>query len=120
MPDPPIYGTNGNHNLSGGNGKDTIHGLGGDDIISGGNGIDNLFGDAGNDQLFGDNGADNLTGGDGDDLLDGLNGFDIAYYRGAIRDYSFLAAAGYLHVVHLGGAGADGHDQVKNVERLVF
>src|SRR6185436_216919 len=27
---------------------------------------------------------------------------------------------GYLHIVHLGGAGADGHDRVINVERLVF
>jgi VCBS repeat-containing protein len=118
--DETLYGTNGNDTLSGGNGKDTIHGLDGDDIISGGNGVDNLFGDGGDDQLTGDNGADHLTGGADDDVLDGALGFDTAYYSGAIGEYSFFSAAGYLHIVHLGGAGADGHDQVKNVERLVF
>jgi VCBS repeat-containing protein len=29
-------------------------------------------------------------------------------------------SGGFLHVVHQGGAGADGHDQLKTVERLVF
>ncbi|HYD23824.1 MAG TPA: Ig-like domain-containing protein [Croceibacterium sp.] len=120
MSNDTIYGTSGNDTLSGGNGVDTIHGGDGDDIISGGNGVDTLFGDAGNDKLYGDNGADNLTGGAGDDLLDGLNGFDVAYYSGLIGEYSFLAAAGYLHIIHQGGAGADGHDQVIRVEQLVF
>src|SRR5687767_475997 len=120
MPDTITYGTNGNDTLSGGNGKDTIYGLGGDDIISGGNGVDNLFGGDGNDQLTGDNGNDNLTGGGDDDLIDGKSGFDIAYYSGSISEYRFLASAGYLHIMHIGGTGADGHDQVINVERLVF
>jgi VCBS repeat-containing protein len=118
--DSTIYGTNGNDILSGGNGKDTIYGGGGDDIISGGNGVDRLFGDAGNDQLYGDNGDDDLTGGAGDDLLDGKNGFDTAYYSGLIEEYAFVASAGYLHILHLGGAGPDGHDRVIRVERLVF
>ena len=120
MPDTTTYGTSGDDILSGGNGKDTIYGGDGDDIISGGNGIDNLFGDAGNDTLTGDNGADNLTGGADDDTLDGALGFDTAYYSGNIGEYSFFTSAGYLHIVHQGGAGADGHDQVRNVERLVF
>ena len=120
MAEDTTYGTNGNDILSGGNGKDTIYGLDGDDIISGGNGVDNLFGGEGNDQLTGDNGADNLTGGGDDDIIDGLSGFDTAYYSGNIEEYNFLFAAGYLHIIHNGGAGADGHDQVRNVERLVF
>jgi VCBS repeat-containing protein len=120
VPDDTIYGTSGNDNLSGGNGKDTIHGLGGDDIIHGGNGVDTLYGDDGNDQLFGDNGSDFLIGGAGDDLLDGLNGFDVARYSGMIGEYSFYSAAGYLHVLHLGGAGADGHDRLIRVEQLEF
>ncbi len=120
MPDNITYGTNGNDTLSGGNGKDTIHGLDGDDIIYGGNGVDWLFGDGGNDQLYGDNGNDHLTGGAGNDLLDGKTGFDTAYYSGTIDEYSFFAAAGYLHILHLGGAGPDGHDQLIRVERLVF
>ncbi|HEV2818680.1 MAG TPA: Ig-like domain-containing protein [Allosphingosinicella sp.] len=115
-----ITGTSGNDTITGGNGVDIIFGGDGDDILSGGNGIDALFGESGNDQLSGDNGADNLTGGDGDDLIDGKNGIDTAYYRGLIEEYAFVASAGYLHVLHLGGAGADGHDQLINVERLVF
>ncbi|HYI49526.1 MAG TPA: Ig-like domain-containing protein, partial [Allosphingosinicella sp.] len=120
MSDNITYGTNGDDILSGGNGKDTVYGGDGDDIVYGGNGVDNLFGDAGNDQLYGDNGSDHLTGGAGDDLLDGKNGFDTAYYTGSIGEYSFLAVAGYLHVLHLGGAGPDGHDRLIRVERLVF
>ena len=120
VPDTILYGTSGDDVLSGGNGKDTIYGGDGDDVITGGNGVDNLFGDAGNDTLTGDNGADNLTGGADDDTLDGALGFDTAYYSGNIGEYSFFTSAGYLHIVHQGGAGADGHDQVRNVERLVF
>jgi len=115
-----ITGTSGDDTISGGNGADTIFGGDGNDIISGGNGIDALFGEGGNDQLTGDNGADDLTGGEGDDVIDGSSGHDTAYYSGPIGDYSFFSAAGYLHIVHLGGAGADGHDRVINVERLVF
>jgi VCBS repeat-containing protein len=118
--DDIIYGTSGDDNLSGGNGKDTIYGGDGNDTISGGNGVDNLFGEGGNDTLTGDNGDDNMTGGAGDDLLDGKLGFDVAYYSGNIGEYSFFAAAGYLHILHLGGLGADGHDRLIGVERLVF
>ncbi len=115
-----ITGTSGNDTISGGNGVDIIYGGGGNDILSGGNGVDTLFGEDGDDQLSGDNGADNLNGGAGDDLIDGLNGFDTAYYSGLIEEYTFVSMAGYLHVIHLGGAGADGHDRLINVERLVF
>jgi VCBS repeat-containing protein len=113
-------GTNGDDTINGGNGVDTIYGGDGNDIISGGNGTDTLFGEGGNDELYGDNGADDLNGGAGDDLIDGLNGFDTAYYSGAIDEYSFFSAAGYLHILHFGGAGPDGHDRVIRVERLVF
>jgi VCBS repeat-containing protein len=105
---------------NGGNGKDAITGGSGDDIIYAGNGTDTLRGGAGNDQLFGQNGDDTLVGGAGDDLIDGGNGFDTAYYSGPIDDYSFFTSGGYLNILHLGGAGADGHDRLINVERLVF
>jgi VCBS repeat-containing protein len=127
--DDDIDGGNGNDDIDGGSGEDVIDGGNGDDdidggddddIIYGGNGGDALNGGGGNDELFGQNGNDHLTGGAGDDLIDGNNGFDIAYYSGNIGEYSFFAAAGYLHVVHLGGAGPDGHDQLIRVERLVF
>jgi VCBS repeat-containing protein len=118
---PTTYtGTSGNDFIDGGNGADRIFGGDGDDIIIGGNAGDTLDGGTGNDQLFGQNGADNLYGGEGDDLIDGNLGFDVAYYSGLIQEYTFLASAGYLHILHQGGAGLDGHDQVKNVERLVF
>ena len=104
----------------GGNGKDTINGSSGDDIIYGGNGTDILFGNAGNDEIYGGNGDDDITGGAGDDLIDGNNGFDIVYFSGLIEEYAFVASAGYLHVLHLDGLGADGHDRLINVERLVF
>jgi VCBS repeat-containing protein len=113
-------GTSGNDYIDGGNGTDSIYGLGGDDIIYGGNGGDTLDGGDGNDQLFGENGNEHLFGGAGDDLIDGNSGFDTAYYSGLIRDYTFLASAGYLHIRHLGGAGPDGYDRVIRVERLVF
>ncbi|MGA9581001.1 MAG: Ig-like domain-containing protein [Allosphingosinicella sp.] len=114
-------GTSGNDVIDGGNGTDEIFGLDGDDIIYGGNGADGLLdGGAGNDQLYGQNGNDHLYGGGGDDLIDGNNGFDTVYYSGQIDKYTFFASAGYLHILHLGGAGVDGHDQVIRVERLVF
>ncbi len=118
--DDDLNGGTGQDVIDGGNGEDEIHGGDGDDIIYGGNGVDTLYGDAGNDQLFGQNGNDNLVGGAGDDLIDGNNGFDTVYYSGTIDKYTFLASAGYLHIRHLGGAGADGHDQLIRVERLVF
>jgi len=115
-----IDGGTGNDDIDGGNGNDEIHGGDGNDVLYGGNGVDTLNGGAGNDRLFGENGDDYLTGGGGDDLIDGNNGFDTVYYSGLIKEYTFLASAGYLHIRHLGGAGPDGHDQVIRVERLVF
>ncbi|HYD37170.1 MAG TPA: hypothetical protein VEA60_06125, partial [Allosphingosinicella sp.] len=116
-----LTGTNGNDVLDGANGADEIFGLGGDDIIYGGNGADGtLNGGDGNDQLYGQNGNDHLIGAAGDDLIDGNNGSDTAYYSAMIKEYTFLASAGYLHILHNGGSGADGHDQVIRVERLVF
>jgi VCBS repeat-containing protein len=113
-------GTNGNDVIIAGNGGDTLFGEDGDDVLVGGNSGDILVGGAGNDTLDGRNGADHLAGGAGDDLIDGGNGFDTAYYSGLIQEYTFLASAGYLHILHQGGAGPDGHDRVIRVERLVF
>ena len=133
-----ISGGGGEDNLSGGNGNDVISGGTEDDNIDGGNANDVLSGDAGNDIILGvngndilnggedddflsgGNGDDSLTGGGDDDILEGGNGFDTAYYSGNISEYELFSSAGYLHVVHQGGAGADGHDQLKTVERLVF
>lgn len=115
-----ISGLDGEDTLSGGNGNDTISGGDGDDTIDGGNGKDTLDGGGGNDTINGGNGNDDITGGGGDDTIDGNNGFDTAYFSGNIGEYSFFTSGGYLHVVHLAGTGADGHDRLKRVERLVF
>jgi VCBS repeat-containing protein len=115
-----IQGGTGNDTINGGNGNDVIDGGADNDNIDGGNGNDTIFGNAGNDNLLGDNGDDSFTGGAGDDIIDGGNGFDTAYYSGAIGEYNFSNSGGYLHIAHFGGAGPDGHDQVKRVERLVF
>ena len=76
----------------GGNGKDTIDGLDGDDVIPVATASIGCSAMAGTTRSIGDNGDDKMTGGDGDDLLDGKNGFDIAYYRGLIEEYTFLAS----------------------------
>jgi VCBS repeat-containing protein len=115
-----IAGGDGNDTILGGNGNDIVDGGDGNDTINGGNGNDIVLGGAGNDNLTGDNGDDDFTGGSGDDTIDGGNGFDIARYTGSISDYTFFNSGGYLHIVHLGGAGFDGHDRVRGVERLVF
>jgi VCBS repeat-containing protein len=115
-----LSGGDDNDTVTGGNGNDVVDGDGGNDDLSGGNGNDVVRGGSGNDDISGDNGDDQLTGGAGDDVIDGGNGFDTAYYSGNIGEYTFSNSGGYLHVVHLGGAGPDGHDQVKRVERLVF
>ncbi|HEV7659671.1 MAG TPA: Ig-like domain-containing protein [Allosphingosinicella sp.] len=115
-----IAGGSGDDNIVGNNGDDSISGGDGNDTIDGGNGNDIVLGGAGNDNLTGDNGDDDFTGGSGDDIIDGGNGFDVARYTGSISDYSFSNSGGYLHIVHLGGAGFDGHDRVRGVERLIF
>jgi VCBS repeat-containing protein len=115
-----INGLGGNDTLNGGNGNDTIDGGDGNDTISGGNGNDTILGGAGNDILNGDSGNDFITGGAGDDVIDGGDGTDNVYFSGSISEYSFFNSGGYLNIVHLGGAGADGHDMVKRVERFIF
>jgi VCBS repeat-containing protein len=115
-----IDGGSGNDNIVGDNGDDWISGGDGNDTVTGGNGNDIILGGAGNDTLTGGNGDDDFTGGGGDDIINGDNGFDVARYTGSISDYTFFNSGGYLHIVHLGGAGANGHDQVKGVERLIF
>lgn len=68
--------TNGDDNLTYGEGNDDINGLDGNDTISGGDGSDVLNGGPGNDVLNGDSGRDRLIGGDGNDILNGGNGVD--------------------------------------------
>ncbi len=60
---------NGNVNLSGKGGRDTLIGARGNDILSGGTGSDTIYGSEGNDILSGGEGDDSLDGGEGTDLI---------------------------------------------------
>ncbi|MDQ8755239.1 Calx-beta domain-containing protein [Sphingosinicella sp. LHD-64] len=71
-----IDGTAGADTLSGGNGSDVLYGFGDADTLSGGNGADVIDGGRGNDWISGGNDDDILLGGLGNDVLDGGNGND--------------------------------------------
>ncbi|HEY2840612.1 MAG TPA: hypothetical protein VGJ26_15760, partial [Pirellulales bacterium] len=76
-PDTLIGGA-GNDTLGGGMSDDHLYGQGGNDLLLGGNGADELYGAAGNDKLYADSPGtvlsdghpDTLSGGAGADVLD--------------------------------------------------
>ncbi|WP_240617569.1 putative Ig domain-containing protein [Acinetobacter oleivorans] len=57
----------GNDQLYGGNGKDSLSGFDGNDILDGGAGDDIIFGGKGNDTFISNEGNDQLSGGEGND-----------------------------------------------------
>ena len=118
--DDSIFGNGGADMLRGRGGNDSIFGGQGNDTLDGGAGNDALYGEAGNDNLQGDDGNDTLTGGAGNDVINGGSGTDTAVFSSSIFDYSFNHSGAYWFVAHNGGAGADGTDQLSNVERLQF
>jgi len=73
---PPIFGTEKNDVLRGGNGNDLIFGFAGNDRISGSNGDDCLVGGLGIDRIDGSNGNDVILGEAGNDVIDASNGDD--------------------------------------------
>jgi Ca2+-binding RTX toxin-like protein len=82
-PPPPgsIVGTDGNDQLSGGAGSDTIYGMGGNDFLAGNDGADSIVGGTGNDTIYGDAGNDSIEGNGGNDLLSGGSGQDSYVFR---------------------------------------
>ncbi|WP_210397906.1 calcium-binding protein [Motiliproteus sediminis] len=96
-------GTEGNDNLYGDSGDNTMQGLGGNDSLYGFDGNDTLEGGAGNDNLRGDEGNDSLDGGEGNDYLQGGNGDDVLL--GGAGDDSLYGQNG--DDVIDGGAGND-------------
>lgn len=76
---------------------------------------DVLRGDAGANILMGGAGNDRLEGRGGHDMLDGGDGIDTVVYTGKLADYT---ASNQGTRVLL--SGADGEDQLTNIERLVF
>ncbi len=71
-----LFGGTGNDQLEGGRGADILHGGSGNDRLEGDPGADQLFGGSGNDFLLGGSGADMLFGEAGNDRLDGGGGGD--------------------------------------------
>ncbi|WP_019505358.1 calcium-binding protein [Pleurocapsa sp. PCC 7319] len=71
-----IDGGDGNDDLRGRDGTDTLAGGSGDDILYGEGGNDLLYGGLGNDILYGEDGFDRLHGGSGNDILYGAGGDD--------------------------------------------
>ncbi|RIX27227.1 beta strand repeat-containing protein, partial [Sphingomonas edaphi] len=125
-------------NLSGGLGNDSLTGDGNANVLAGSAGNDSLSGGAGDDTLYGDGdinwdthgvgrsgpivttadtgagGNDTLEGGLGDDQIYGGGGIDTASYAnagGAVEAY--LYEGGFGEAV-----GADGYDQLFNIENL--
>lgn len=80
---------------------------------------------SGNDTLTGGPGSDTLVGGMGNDTLAGGPGSDTAVFSGALDQYSVRTRRGtdgLLHTIveHVGGAAADGTDDLVSVEKLQF
>jgi Ca2+-binding RTX toxin-like protein len=116
-----IYGTPGNDDLDGTEGRDVVVLLagddrfdaqGGDDLICGDEGIDTINGDAGADVMFGGDGNDIMSGGAGNDDMNGGAGNDVmngdagndVMNGGADNDVMF-GGAGNDNIV--GSAGTD-------------
>ncbi len=97
----------GNDQIDGGAGNDTIHGNGGSDGISGGTGDDTIYGDSGDDKLVGDAGADAIFGGTGDDILDGGAGADDLFGGDDQDTFYVTGSEGYGDDIDGGAGGVD-------------
>lgn len=99
-------GRDGNDELIGGDGADTLSGGNGNDRISGGKGADTIFGGAGNDIIE--------AVGDGDSIDGGFD-FDIVNYKGLTRGYITSHHNGAATV----GVGTTS-DKIAGVENINF
>jgi hypothetical protein len=87
-------------------------------VIDGSAADDALGGTAGADTLAAGSGNDTLDGAAGDDLLEGGPGVDVGVYRGGASAFEILRTdAGW---VLSDGSGAEGIDNLVDVERLRF
>ncbi len=71
-----LFGGEGDDELFGMGGNDTINGGAGDDLMGGDNGNDTMNGGPGNDEMFEFNDDDVMNGDDGNDVVDGGKGSD--------------------------------------------
>lgn len=107
-------------NWSGTEGADSIDGSGRYERLLAGAGDDTAVAGATSDILDGGSGDDVLRGGGDNDTLEGGSGFNTAVYaaKRAEYDITFLGDSTW-RVTHRNG-GADGVDQVHNIQRLQF
>jgi serralysin len=98
---------------------ENLTGSGHNDVLTGDHGRNILRGLSGDDMIFGNGGVDRLQGGGGDDSLHGGSGWDYALYSGARADYAISTAGASTVIRHLGG-GAEGRDQLTDIEVAVF
>lgn len=75
--DGALDGNDGDDDIDGLRGDDTINGNGGNDDIDGGRGEDTIDGGSGDDMIEAGPGSDNVTGGDGEDMINGGSGADM-------------------------------------------
>jgi hypothetical protein len=90
--------------------------------IVGNSGANVLAGGVGDDVLDGADGDDELRGQAGNDRLNGGAGSDIAFYAGALADYTitFDAGTATFTIADLRDLSPDGTDTVTGVERFNF
>ncbi len=89
-----LYGYTGDDTIKGGDGYDTLYGLAGADLLEGGMDDDLLHGGSGNDILEGGEGNDRLYGGDGDDTLEGGENYDTLVGGNGADTYRFGLGSG--------------------------
>lgn len=111
-----VEGRDGNDQLLGGGGNDTLDGGEGNDQFEGGAGDDSMLGGAGNDRFVVDAGADTVLGGIGRDLVYVADGFDgsvidlggdeIVIDAGILSDFlSFYDVTTSVDIVFTSGTG---------------
>jgi hypothetical protein len=96
-------------------GSDTLSAI---ENFIGGKAGDTLMGDAQANVIDGHTGNDSITGGGGNDTLDGGEGQDTAIYALAASNYTVTATGTGYQV--LAKSGAEGSDQLRNIESLQF
>lgn len=124
--DDYLEGGAGDDKLDGDSGSDTLYGGDGDDKLDGGGRKgegDYLDGGNGSDRLNGGQGDDTLIGGSGDDIIKGGKGFDTAMFDASVFDYDFTfkrSSGKSAFSAPEMAIGADGRDEIKDVEALEF
>ncbi len=99
------FGGEGDDNISGDVGSDTIYGGLGIDELNGGGAGDLIYGGANNDEITGGAGSDTLYGDTGDDEIDGQDGNDTIYGGSGHDD---LLGGNHDDEMH----GGDGDDEL--------